>query len=74
MTKSRLGLDTGRSWVVMSEANRFVWPGPDLRPGQAGDAESVAYGLLPHGLIEKIRLQFIALLKARRVTVTARTE
>lgn len=27
-TKSRLGLDAQRSWVVLTEANRFRWPGP----------------------------------------------
>lgn len=31
-TKKRLGLDDARSWIVLSEANRFQWPGPDLRP------------------------------------------
>ena len=30
-TKHRLRLDDARSWVVLSEANRFIWPGPDLR-------------------------------------------
>src|SRR5207245_5916426 len=25
-TKRRLGLDDARSWVVLSEANRFLWP------------------------------------------------
>jgi hypothetical protein len=37
-TKRRLGLDDERSWVVLSEANRFLWPGPDLRPVTPGDA------------------------------------
>jgi hypothetical protein len=31
-TKRRLRLDSQRSWIVISEANEFVWPGPDLRP------------------------------------------
>lgn len=30
-TKQRLGLDSERSWIVITEANEFVWPGPDLR-------------------------------------------
>ena len=30
--KRRLGPDEARSWIVVSEINRFVWPGPDLRP------------------------------------------
>jgi hypothetical protein len=28
--KTRLKLDTEQSWVVVSEWNEFVWPGPDL--------------------------------------------
>ena len=27
-TKARLGLDDARSWIVLNEANRFIWPGP----------------------------------------------
>jgi len=37
-TKRRLGLDDDRSWIVLTEANRFAWPGPDLRPGQSHQA------------------------------------
>ena len=36
-TKRRLTLDDERSWVVLTEANRFAWPGPDLRPLIPGD-------------------------------------
>ncbi len=36
-TKRRLGLDDAPSWVVMTEVNRFVWPGPDLRPVSSDD-------------------------------------
>ena len=46
-TKQRLGLDDERSWACLTEANRFIWPGPDLRPANAGDMTSVAYGMLP---------------------------
>lgn len=74
ITKDRLGLDDERSWVILSEANRFTWPGPDLRPLCTGEMESVAYGLLPFGLAEQIRSRFIALLKARRTRVVSRTE
>lgn len=72
-TKRRLGLDDERSWVVLTEANRFVWPGPDLRPAEPGNAESVAYGPLPNGLFETIRLKFIAALKARAALTVPRT-
>ena len=30
--KTRLGLDHERSWIILTESNRFVWPGPDIRP------------------------------------------
>jgi hypothetical protein len=73
-TKRRLGLDDHRSWVMLTEANRFVWPGPDLRPLQPGDAASVAYGPLPYGLFEDIRLKFIAALKNRAAGAVPRTE
>jgi hypothetical protein len=35
--KQHLGLDDGRSWIVISEYNDFTWPGPDLKPAP-GDA------------------------------------
>ncbi|MBM3551912.1 MAG: hypothetical protein FJX45_09125 [Alphaproteobacteria bacterium] len=54
-TKQRLGLDSSRSWVVLTEANDFVWPGPDLRAAISGDLSSVAYGMLPPGFIKTLR-------------------
>ena len=72
--KRRLKLDDQRSWVVLAEANRFTWPGPDLRPLQPGDAQSVAYGPLPYGLFEDIRLKLIAALKGRAVSTVPRTK
>ncbi len=29
--KAHLGLDAMPSWIVISEVNDFIWPGPDLR-------------------------------------------
>ena len=73
-TKRRLGLDDERSWVVLSEANRFLWPGPDLRPVTPADAASVAYGQLPYALFEEIRTKFIAAIRARRAGMVPRSE
>jgi hypothetical protein len=73
-TKRRLGLNSERSWVVLTEANRFVWPGPDLRPTPGDDSGNIAYGLLPYALTEEIRLKFLSLLKARRAQMVRRTE
>jgi hypothetical protein len=73
-TKARLGLDGERSWIVLTEANRFVWPGPDLRPVIAGDSQSVAYGLLPRAFYELLRARFIAVLKAGKARLAERGE
>jgi hypothetical protein len=54
-TKERLGLDSERSWVVLTEANDFIWPGPDLRPVPGGDLGTVAYGFLPPGFMRALR-------------------
>ena len=73
-TKRRLGLDNALSWVILSEVNRFRWPGPDLRPAARGDAPSVAYGQLPYRLFEEIRLKFIATVRAARLGIVPRSE
>ena len=72
--KRRLKLDDDRSWVVLAEANRFTWPGPDLRPLRPGDAESTAYGPLPYVLFEEIRIKFIGVLRSQAVRTVLRTE
>jgi hypothetical protein len=73
-TKKRLGLDDERSWIVLTEANRFVWPGPDLRLSVKGDLESAACGELPARLFEAMRDKFIAILKAKRAKLVTRSE
>ena len=72
--KSRLRLDGRQSWIVLTEANRFVWPGPDLRPTQAGKIETVACGLLPKAFYNDLKRAFIAHLKARVVDVVTRDD
>jgi len=70
--KRRLGLDDERSWIVLTEANRFTWPGPDLRPSIAGKIESVAHGFLPRALYRQMREKFLDLLKSRQAKVVTR--
>lgn len=72
-TKARLGLDDARSWVVLTEANVFTWPGPDLRP-LAGEPATVAFGFLPPGFFQAVRTRFLALRDQRRVAAVPRTE
>ncbi|MBT9293094.1 hypothetical protein [Prosthecodimorpha staleyi] len=72
-TKARLGLDGARSWVVLTEANDFIWPGPDLRPAVNGDPASMAYGMLPPGFMKVLRERIAERRQARLKAVT-RTE
>jgi hypothetical protein len=59
LTKNRLGLDTERSWIVITEANEFVWPGPDLRPVPGRDASTIVYGVLPSLFFAYVRDKFL---------------
>jgi hypothetical protein len=63
-TKTRLGLDSERSWVVVSEVNRFVWPGPDLAP-VPGDPRRFEYGFLPPRFFKKVTSQIVDRARAR---------
>ncbi len=74
LVKRRLRPDDERSWVVLTEANRFIWPGPDLRPSTPGESASVGYGPLPFALFEEIRTKFIAAIRAKRANVVPRSE
>ena len=74
ITKIRLGLDAERSWVVLSEANDFIWPGPDLRPAVNGDPTSVVYGMLPPRFMKVVRERLLQQWRRKRPAVTKRTE
>jgi hypothetical protein len=58
-TKNRLGLDSDRSWIVIAEANEFVWPGPDLRPISGRDESTIVYGTLAPRLFSHVRVKFL---------------
>lgn len=72
-TKHRLGLDDARSWVIVSEVNDFVWPGPDLRT-VPHDASRFDYGLLPPGLFRQVRDRLTAWGVSRQLRAVPRTE
>jgi hypothetical protein len=73
-TKQRLGLDDLPSFIVLTEANRFLWPGPDLRPFQTEADSSVFYGLLPRRLFLEVRDRFVQLARAGRAGFVPRSE
>lgn len=68
--KKHLGLDGGRSWIVVSEGDQFVWPGYDLR--KVPDTDRYDYGYLPPRFFAQVLAAFRAWHKAHRVTVTPR--
>jgi hypothetical protein len=74
LTKQRLGLDSERSWVVLTEANDFVWPGPDLRPAVNGDPASIEYGMLPPGFMKALRERLLRRWQELQTSAVKRTE
>ena len=74
VTKNRLGLDSERSWVVITEANEFIWPGPDLRPISGRDASTIAYGPLPPRFFAHVRDKFLERDQREKSVRVKRTE
>lgn len=70
-TQRRLGLDEERSWIVATEVNRFLWPGPDMRPisGRPGE---FAYGSLPRQIMLQLRQRIAELHRDRRFRMVQR--
>ena len=73
-TKTRLGLDGERSWIVLTEWNEFSWPGPDIRIVSGGDERTVAYGYLPAKFFARLQAAFVAMVKKESGQRVARTE
>ena len=69
--KLRLRLDDERSWIVLTESNRFVWPGPDLRPVESGDGY---YGAIPPALFAEVKRRFVALARGQAHVSVSRTD
>ena len=71
--KAHLGLDDMPSWVVVTETNDFIWPGPDLRPlpGQPGRFD---YGMLPQRFFAHIRDRILQAHLQRKLSRIPRTD
>ncbi|MBT2326375.1 type II toxin-antitoxin system PemK/MazF family toxin [Variovorax paradoxus] len=69
--KSHLGLDGEKSWVILTEVNRFTWPGYDLRPITTGDSR-VDYGFLPPALFDQIKAGILTMIRSGKRTTTSR--
>ncbi|HYD37980.1 MAG TPA: type II toxin-antitoxin system PemK/MazF family toxin [Allosphingosinicella sp.] len=69
--KKQLGLDGDRSWIVVTELNRFIWPGPDIR--LAPETGTPFYDALPDWLFERVRNGVLRHSGQGRLKVTKRT-
>lgn len=69
--KRGLGLDPGPSWVMLSEANLFTWPGVDLRLVESTGRWE--YGDLPSPLTLDIARRFRVLTGSGQVKIIPRT-
>jgi hypothetical protein len=70
--KKQIGLDSGPGWIVLTELNSFIWPGPDVRiaPGQ----QSPHYDAIPDWLFFDVRDAVIRHRGAGKLRITKRTE
>jgi hypothetical protein len=69
--KQHLSLDTGRSWIILDEFNKFVWPGFDLR-SVPGKPNRFDYGFLPPALFSKIVARVLELRRAGKAVTSSR--
>ncbi len=65
--KRHLGLDADASWIVLDEANQFVWPGVDLRPISRTKPGVWTYGVLPLELFEALKARLRSVRDQRRM-------
>ena len=74
VVKTRLGLDSEQSWIVLNEANFFAWPGPDLRflPGMG--PETAAYGFLPPTFFRVVLERFMKAARSGTAALVRRSE
>jgi len=72
--KRRIGLDDLPSWIVTTEANAFVWPGPDIRPIPGRTPTTVLYGRVSDGLLRQVARSFLANRNRQRSRRVRRSE
>lgn len=72
--KSHLGLDEQPSWVVVTETNDFIWPGPDLCPVARAKAGKFEYGMLPPRFFAHVRDRLLAAYARKKLARLPRTD
>lgn len=59
---------------MADEVNRFIWPGPDLRPISHAAPGRFDYGSLPVDIFNALRREIVRLYDARHPGVTQRDD
>ncbi|MER8411639.1 type II toxin-antitoxin system PemK/MazF family toxin [Mesorhizobium sp. M1342] len=72
--KAHLGLDDTPSWIVVTETNDFLWPGPDLRPIAGSKPSRFDYGMLPPRFYAYLRERILQAHARRALRQIRRTE
>ena len=72
--KRHLGMDDIPSWIIVTETNDFLWPGPDLRHVPRKRPASYVYGMLPPKLFNQLRDRILQAHLHRKLTTIPRTE
>ena len=72
--KAYLGLDEQRSWIVVTETNDFLWPGPDLALVSGSAPARFHYGMLPPRFFSHVREQILKAHSRRRLDRVQRTD
>lgn len=72
--KAHLGLDDQPSWIVITETNDFLWPGPDLRPVPGAAPPRFADGMLPPRFFAHLRGKILQAHRQRQVERVKRSE
>jgi hypothetical protein len=72
--KAHLGLDDLPSWIVVTETNDFIWPGPDLRARRGVTPTRFDYGMLPPRFFAHVRERVLQAHLHRKLSSVRRTE
>ena len=72
--KVHLGLDAKPSWIIVTETNDFLWPGPDLRPVSRSQPDTFEFGMLPPRFFTHVRDRILQAHLARKLNRVRRTE
>ncbi len=71
--KQRLGLDDLPAWIVTSEGNAFLWPGPDIRPIPGRPPGSLTYGEVSPALLRQVARAYLKNREKQRSRLVVRT-